>query len=130
MHADMMANLDIFAAPKGRLLLANYDRQTVGCICMKELTTDIGEIKRMYVRPEFRGKGIGKALITGILYEARMIGYDGLRLDSTKFMHAAHHLYRSLGFAEIEPYSQSEIPEEYQQYWVFMELKISRLQDA
>ncbi len=127
MHADMMANLDIFAPPKGRLLLANYDRQTVGCICMKELTTDIGEIKRMYVRPEFRGKGIGRALITDILNEAQLIGYEKLRLDSTRFMITAHHLYKSFGFFEIAPYKESEIPEDIHQYWVFMECPLGRL---
>jgi len=124
MHEDMMTNLDKFLAPWGRLLLARYDRQIVGCICMKELTTDIGEIKRMYVRPEFRGKGIGKALITEILNEARKIGYDRLRLDSTKFMHAAHRLYLSFDFIEIKPYKESEIPKKYHQFWVFMELEL------
>lgn len=124
MHADMMTNLDIFSPPNGRLLLTIYDQYAAGCICMKKLTTQIGEIKRMYVRPKFRGKGIGKSLITRILEEARIIGYDKLRLDSTKFMHAAHHLYKTFGFFEIEPYIESEIPKEYHQYWVFMELEL------
>ena len=93
----------------------------------KKLVSNVGEIKRMFVRPEFRGKGIGKALVRGVLNEARFVGYHKLCLDSTKFMQAAHRLYKSFGFFEIEPYKESEIPEEYHQYWVFMELSLNRL---
>ena len=127
MHENMMANLDMFFPPDGRLLLAKYHQDTVGCICMKKLVSNVGEIKRMFVRPEFRGKGIGKALVRGVLNEARFVGYHKLCLDSTKFMQAAHRLYKSFGFFEIEPYKESEIPEEYHQYWVFMELSLNRL---
>lgn len=127
MHGNMIANLDKFLPPDGRLLLANYHQDTVGCICMKNLVSNVGEIKRLYLRPEFRGKGIGKALVRGVLNEARFIGYQKLRLDSTKFMQGAHQLYKSFGFFEIEPYKESEIPEEYHQYWVFMELSLNRL---
>jgi GNAT superfamily N-acetyltransferase len=126
MHGDMMSSLDKFSPPDGRLLLAKCDQDTVGCICMKRLVENVGEIKRMYVRPEFRGEGIGKTLVARVLTEAHIIGYPKLRLDSTKFMHAAHHLYKSFGFFEIEPYKESEIPEEFHQYWVFMELPLHR----
>jgi GNAT superfamily N-acetyltransferase len=78
----------------------------------------------MYVRPEFRGKGIGRALLEALIAEAQEIGYPTVRLDSTRFMEVAHSLYRSVGFHEIEPYTESEIPPEFQQYWVFMEKQL------
>jgi GNAT superfamily N-acetyltransferase len=119
-----MLELDKFLPPYGRLLLGEYEGQVVGLACMRRIREDTGEIKRMYVQPAFRGKGIGRALIAGLISEARDIGYPRVRLDSTRFMKEAHSLYRSIGFEEIEPYSESEIPEEFQQHWVFMELQL------
>ena len=124
MHDDMLASMEIFFQPDGRLLLADYGSDTVGVICLKKLANSVGEIKRMYVRPDYRRKGIGRALVAAVLDEARAIGYQKLRLDSTKFMQAAHKLYKSYGFAEIAPYKESEIPGEYHQYWVFMEMQL------
>jgi GNAT superfamily N-acetyltransferase len=119
-----MLQLDKFLPPYGRLLLGEYEGQVVGLACMRRIREDIGEIKRMYVQPAFRGKGIGRALIEDLIAEAREIGYPRIRLDSTRFMKEAHSLYRSVGFQEIEPYPESEIPEEFQQHWVFMELQL------
>jgi GNAT superfamily N-acetyltransferase len=78
----------------------------------------------MYVRPEFRGLGIGRALLEALIVEAREIGYSMLRLDSASFMKVAHSLYRSTGFQEIEPYPESEVPPEYQAHIVFMEKRL------
>jgi GNAT superfamily N-acetyltransferase len=119
-----MAELEIFLPPHGRLLLATEDSQVVGMACLKRSRDDVAEIKRMYVRPEFRGRGIGRMLLEAVTAEARQIGYATIRLDSTRFMKAAHSLYRSTGFHEIEPYPESEIPSEVQQYWVFMEMHL------
>jgi GNAT superfamily N-acetyltransferase len=119
-----MAKLDIFMPPHGRLLLATEGSQATGLACMRRIREDIGEIKRMYVRPEFRRKGIGLALLEALIAEARQIGYPTLRLDSTRFMEAAHSLYRSVGFREIDPYPESEIPPEFQHQWVFMERRL------
>jgi GNAT superfamily N-acetyltransferase len=119
-----MLELDKFSPPNGRLLLAEYENQVAGLACMRKIREDIGEIKRMYVRPAFRGKGIGRALVEGLIDEARAIGYPRIRLDSTRFMKAAHSLYRSVGFREIEPYPESEIPEEFHPHWIFMEMWI------
>ncbi|MGD2146233.1 MAG: GNAT family N-acetyltransferase [Anaerolineae bacterium] len=116
-----MAKLEIFLPPDGRLLLAMEGAQAVGLACMRRIKEDAGEIKRMYVRPEFRKQGIGRALVEAIIADARAIGYASIRLDSTRFMKAAHSLYRSMGFREIEPYPESEIPPELQHRWVFME---------
>ena len=116
-----MLELDKFLPPQGRLLLAIQDEEVAGLACMQKIRADIGEIKRMYVRPEFRKMGIGHKLVEHLLAEAREIGYPIVRLDSARFMKAALALYRSVGFVEIEPYPESEIPEEFQQNWIFME---------
>jgi len=119
-----MEELDKFFPPKGRLLVAKLSKQYAGLICLKELTEDTGEIKRTYVRPEFRCQGIGRALLNSVLHEARTIGYKKIRLDSAGYMKEAHSLYRSVGFNDIEPYEGSEIPEEFKQHWVFMEMQL------
>jgi GNAT superfamily N-acetyltransferase len=96
-----MLELEKFSPPHGRLLLAEYEGQVAGLTCMRRIRESIGEIKRMYVRPEFRGKGIGRALLERLVDEAREIGYPRIRLDSARFMEEAHSLYRSTGFQEI-----------------------------
>lgn len=125
MLEEDMADLGKFMPPYGRLLLAQSNGLAAGCICLKKLNASIGEVKRLYVRPSFRGKGIGKKLVTNLLEESRRIGYMTIRLDSTRYMVAAHALYRSFSFQEIEPYPESEIPEEFHAYWVFMELQLT-----
>jgi GNAT superfamily N-acetyltransferase len=124
MVEEDMAHLEIFSPPDGRLLIAMEGKKAAGLICMRRIRADIGEIKRMYVRPEFRGKGIGRQLVDRLIQEARTIGYPRVRLDSTRFMAEAHALYRSAGFHEIEEYPESEIPEEYRSHWVFMEMNL------
>jgi GNAT superfamily N-acetyltransferase len=119
-----MAHLEIFLPPDGRLLLATVASQAVGIACMKKIREDTGEIKRMYVRPAYRGQGIGRALLEALIAEARQIGYPIIRLDSTRFMERAHSLYRSAGFCEIAPYPESEIPPQYWRHWVFMEKRL------
>lgn len=119
-----MIKLDVFLPPYGRLLLAGDGDRAAGIACMRTIRKDIGEVKRMYVRPEFRGRGIGRALLEALISEAQEIGYPTLRLDSTRFMEAAHSLYRSAGFHEIEPYAESKIPPEFHQHWVFMEKRL------
>ncbi len=124
MVEEDMAHLEIFSPPDGRLLLAMEGEEAAGLACMRRIRSDIGEIKRMYVRPEFRGRGIGRHLVDRLVQEAREIGYPRMRLDSTRFMVEAHALYRSVGFKEIEEYPESEIPEEYRSHWVFMEMNL------
>ncbi|BAY42755.1 GCN5-related N-acetyltransferase [Scytonema sp. HK-05] len=119
-----MAKLQQFAPPQGRLLLGEYETKIAGCACLRKIGEDVGEIKRMYVRPEFRRKGIGRSLLQAIIHEAKQIGYSKIRLDTAPFAKAAQALYRSLGFQEIEPYPESEIPEKFRPSWVFMELVI------
>jgi GNAT superfamily N-acetyltransferase len=119
-----MAELDKFAPPEGRLLLAERERQIIGIACLRKISAEIGEVKRMYVRPAFRGQGIGRALVERLIAEARQAGYRRLRLDSARYMKSAHALYRSVGFTEIDAYPESEIPPDFQAHWVFMELRL------
>lgn len=125
-----MAKLQQFAPPQGRLLLGEYETKIAGCACLRKIGDDVGEIKRMYVRPEFRRKGIGRSLLQAIIHEARQIGYLKIRLDTAPFAKEAQALYRSLGFQEIEPYPESEIPEKYRPSWVFMELLIKTYKET
>lgn len=122
MLEENIRNLDIYMPPSGCLLLGDIDDAPAGVACLKGLTPEIGEIKRMYVRPAFRNHGLGRALILQLVEEAARIGYRRLRLDSARFMTEAHQLYRSIGFQEINAYEGSEIPAEFQEHWIFMEL--------
>lgn len=112
-----LSDLTPFQPPGGRLLLAD----DVGIGCLRGIGEDVGEIKRMYVHPDARGAGLGRRLLGGLLDAADEIGYQRVRLDSVRFMEAAHSLYRSAGFVDIAPYEQSEIPAEFWDHWVFME---------
>jgi GNAT superfamily N-acetyltransferase len=121
MLEDDMKELDIYFPPDGRLVLVSEAGKSAGLGCLKKLRNSMGEVKRMYVRPEFRGCGLGRGILEALLSEARDIGYSKVRLDSARFMQAAHSLYRSFGFQEIEPYNESEIPSEFRDHWIFME---------
>lgn len=116
-----MLTLDKFMPPKGRLLLAYAEDSPVGTACLRELVGKTGEVERVYVRPDFRGQGLGKALVRKLIDVAIGIGYTRLRLGSAGYMREAHHLYRSMGFTEIEPYEESEVPKEICSHWIFME---------
>lgn len=94
-----------YAPPEGRLLLAQYDDQPAGCVALHRLEPKICEMKRLYLRPQFRGKGLGRALAERIVAEARQIGYERIRLDTVEpVMKDAVAMYRRLGFREIDPY--------------------------
>lgn len=117
--------IDKFLPPNGRLLLAFIDNEPCGIGCLKRISEQIGEIKRMYVNPSFRKIGAGRAILHALLNAAKEAGYKKVRLDSPKFMEAAHSLYRSFGFKGISAYPEVEIPEEFRQYLLFMELNLS-----
>jgi len=94
-----------YAQPGGRLLLAECDGQMAGCVALHKLSADICEMKRLYVRPQFRGKRLGRVLVERMIAEARQIGYTRMRLDTVApVMKDAVAMYRKIGFREIEPY--------------------------
>lgn len=112
-----------FAPPDGRMLLVlGANGEIAGVGCLRRGGADFGEIKRMYVRPAFRGRGIGGLLVTRLCEEARAAGYTRLRLDSAPFMATAHALYRSLGFQEIPSYLGNEVTNRFGSEWLYMEL--------
>jgi GNAT superfamily N-acetyltransferase len=107
-HAAFRAELDAVLGPRGRLFLARIGDEIVGTGALKPLDGTTGELKRMYVATDHRGEGIGRCLLDRILAAARSLGYRRIRLDTLEFMSEAQALYRSVGFAEIEPYAESE----------------------
>jgi putative acetyltransferase len=99
-----------YALPEGRLLLAEFGTDSAGCVALHKLDSTACEMKRLYVRPKFRGKGIGRALVETIVTEARSIGYQRMRLDTVEpMMKDAVGLYRHLGFQDIAAYRSNPI---------------------
>ena len=99
-----------YAPPDGRLLLAEYQGQLAGCVALHKLDAQVCEMKRLYLRPQFRGKGIGRALTETLITEARSLGYRRMRLDTVEpVMKDAVAMYRRFGFKEIAAYRVNPI---------------------
>jgi putative acetyltransferase len=99
-----------YSPPNGRLLLARYAGRAAGCVALRNLEPGICEMKRLYVRPDDRGRGIGRMLVERVIAEARAIGYERMRLDTIESaMKNAIALYRRMGFCDIAPYSSVPI---------------------
>lgn len=121
-----------FHPPHGRFYLVRDGEAYVGVGCLKRLDPQIGEIQRMYVRPECRGKGVGRLIVDRLIADARQIGYRKLRLESLRFLAGAHALYRSVGFSEIDAYAGNsmekyrapEAGDAYRASVVFMEMRL------
>ena len=111
-----------YSPPTGALLVAYWDDEVAGTVAMHDLGGGICEMKHMVVDPQFRGKGIGRALASRLIDAAQESGYTRMRLETAPQLEAARGLYRSLGFQEIEPYDQ--VPEAYRDFDVFMELSL------
>jgi putative acetyltransferase len=112
-----------YAPPHGRLLLAEYESQLAACVALHKLEPGVCEMKRLYLRPQFRGQSVGRALAERIIAEARQIGYQHMRLDTVEpIMKDAVAMYRKLGFRQIAPYRPNPIAGA-----MYMELKLSIL---
>lgn len=99
-----------YAPPEGRLILAQSNGSLAGCGALHRLDPTSGELKRLYIRPQFRGLGLGRALAQHLLREAASIGFQRVLLDTVAGkMDEAIALYRRLGFREIEPYRKNPI---------------------
>jgi len=109
-----------YASPDGRLLLVSEDDVVGGCIALRKIDDATCEMKRLYIRPAFRGRGLGRKMVQAILNEAKEIGYTRIRLDTMPGrMDDAIGLYRSFGFKEISPYYSTPIDDT-----LFMELRL------
>lgn len=98
-----------YGQPEGRLYLAYLDGKLAGCIALRKLDNENCEMKRLFVRPELRGKKIANSLIEKIIEDAKGIGYKSMFLDTLPFLKSAIHLYKKLGFEEIKPYNDSPV---------------------
>jgi putative acetyltransferase len=108
-----------YAPLRGRLLLASWDDVPAGCVALRPVDNQTCEMKRLFVRPERQGLGLGRKLVERAIAEARAVGYSTMLLDTLPTMHGALRLYESLGFVRRAPYFQTPIEGN-----VFMELRL------
>jgi GNAT superfamily N-acetyltransferase len=112
----------IYSPPSGQLLLASVRAEAAGCVALRPIDNEYCEMKRMFVYPQFHGKGVGLALGQRLIELARQSGYRAMRLDTSIRQAEATGLYQRLGFKFIEPYY--ELPENLRDWLVFMELRL------
>ena len=105
--------------PDGFLYVAMDGQEAAGCVALGRLSETIGEMRTLYVRPAFRGLGVGRQLVAHSLEEARKLKYERIRLDTLSFMEDAQRLYQRFGFYPIAPYREMPI-----QYTRFFEAKL------
>ena len=107
-YADEIRDLEAkYGRPEGRLYLALWEGEAAGCIALRKLDEQRCEMKRLYVRPEYRGEKLGEVLVRKIIGDAREIGYKHMMLDTLPFLESAIRMYKKLGFYETDCYNDS-----------------------
>ena len=124
-EAELAGLPGAYAPPRGRLLIAECDGDPAGCVALRPLKSGICEMKRLWVRPAYRGSGLGRRLAEAVIAEAREIDYRTMRLHTLARLAPALALYRSLGFEEIGPYTANPI-----EGAIFMEILVDRTRPA
>ena len=114
-----------YAPPFGRLFLLYEDNDLAGCVALRKIDDETCEMKRLFVRPDFRGRQLGKRLAEAVIDESRVIGYKRMKLDTLPIMTTAITMYRSLGFKPTSPYRHNPVPGA-----LFMELDLSAAQNS
>jgi GNAT superfamily N-acetyltransferase len=117
--AELASLPGLYALPRGRLLLASVRGEALGCVALRSGGGTVCEMKRLFVRPAFQGRGLGRRLAEMVIAEARTIGYSTMTLDTLPFMHAAIRLYETLGFVRRPAYYATPLQET-----IFMELQL------
>jgi ribosomal protein S18 acetylase RimI-like enzyme len=118
-------NVDEFASSvlsDGVFYLLQVKDKIVGMGALRKLKEGIGEIKRMYIKPEYQGKGFGKKMLQLLLSKGKEFGFSSVYLETGTFMTTAQHLYRSMGFCDREEYPETEVPPQLRHVWLFMEI--------
>jgi GNAT superfamily N-acetyltransferase len=110
--------------PRGRFYLVRVAGKLAGMGGLRGLSPDLAEIKRIYIRSEFRGLRLGEQVLGRLMSDARTFGFKHACLDTAPFMRAAHHLYEVHGFADRGPYEGVEVPPEFHAHWRFMEREL------
>ncbi|MHA1475697.1 MAG: GNAT family N-acetyltransferase [Promethearchaeota archaeon] len=118
---NSMKLFESFAPPESIVYMISIDTKIAGMAGLKKINKEFAEIKRMYVKPEFRGNGLGYATMNKLIETAKEFGYSKLRLDTGPFNTTAHRIYISSGFYEIEEYAEAEVPSIIRHDWFFME---------
>jgi GNAT superfamily N-acetyltransferase len=126
MHDGFRAEWPKLVSERGRLYLARHGDEVTGVGGLKPMSDDVAEVKRVFVRPAHRGMGIARLIMGRLLEDARDLGYRTVRLDTMAFMSDAHHLYRSLGFVDTEPYTGEGAEIGLGVYLMYMELDMGR----
>ena len=117
---DYLEDLWLCEEPDGRLFLVEVDGKIAGTISLRKIREDCGEIKRMYVRPKFRGDNLGDLMIEEVIRVSKENGYSKLYLDTAHFMSSAVSLYKKFGFKETGPYPESVHSKGLWDKWIFM----------
>ena len=122
LEAQLAALPGIFGPPDGAFLLASVDGAPAGCVALRADGPGVCEVKRMFVRPQFRGRHLGEALVAALIAKSRELGYRKIVLDTFHTMKPAHHVYRMAGFVDVPP--TFDLPEDLQGKVVSMEMEL------
>ena len=119
-YEDEIAHLDTkYGLPDGRLYLVCCDGEPAGCIALRKIDSHNCELKRLYVKENYRGQGLGKCLVRRIISDAKQIGYSYMLLDTLPFLNTAIQIYKDFGFVEIDKYNDSPMENS-----IYMRLKL------